>query len=111
MDPTVNKLLDIDRQARQSIEKANQYRDETLAKLTQEKKTLSENAEKTLASAREELSAKLGSEVDGYVKTINSDSDAAKERMRGIYENGCAAWADEIFSRCIAGLGGGKDAA
>lgn len=97
----VNKLLDVDKQARQILDDARQYYDRTISDIETEKQKMLEEYER---KAKQHLDNIRNSESDSVtaaaaeVKELYSRLTA---EMDETFEKNRAAWVDELFTKCV----------
>lgn len=100
MDTMVNRLLDVDRQAKQILEEARQYHDKTLEELEQEKKRIlgeyTEKANRHIEDAR----ASDNTDADDAVGAIRQRYAALTEKLEALYAAEHAGWEYELLRRC-----------
>lgn len=101
MNIEVNKLLDVDKQARLIIDEAQQYYDRTLSDIEAEKQKLMAEYEKKakahydkIEAAERESSAIATKEIEEKYARLTAEMDEA-------FEKGHASWEDGLFVRCI----------
>lgn len=101
MNASVNKLLDVDREARQTLDEAQQYYDQTLLEIQEEKAQMllsyTQRAEKHLTL----LKAELDSEVDETMKSVRERTAELLAQMDAHYEEHHQQWEDQMVQKCI----------
>lgn len=101
MNTVVNKLLDVDKEARQLLDDAQQYYDRTLQEIEQEKVKLHDAyAEKGETHIRE-LQAEQAGEVDEVVGEVRRRTGELRQAMEARYNEYHRQWEDALFNRTI----------
>jgi Na+-transporting NADH:ubiquinone oxidoreductase subunit NqrC len=101
LDAVVNRLIDADRQARSTLDDANQYYAETLLEIEAEKKRLTESYSAKLEARLKDIS---GHEYTAIQEALIADRDRAAVIAGEIdkaYESNHSRWEDELFARCV----------
>ena len=100
MNTVVNKLLDVDRDARRLVDDAQQYYDKTMEEIETEK-------EKMLADYQEQEKQRLEQAGQAEEKKVRDDTGGIKQRYAALteelnktFEASRAKWEDELFEKC-----------
>ncbi|GHU79727.1 hypothetical protein FACS1894191_3190 [Clostridia bacterium] len=105
MNTVVNKLLEIDRQARQTLDDARQYYEKTLEETGRERERL---LGKYAARAENHLADVTASEtaiVEDAVARISAGRDGKISAVETNYLQNHTRWEQEIFDRCVKRVG------
>lgn len=100
MDTVVNKLLDVDREARQMLDEAKQYAERTAKEVEEEKaKIRAEYTEKADRHVRD-----LEAEQAGEVEEVQQQEEERMERllaaMETHYRENRASWVEALCRQC-----------
>ncbi len=103
MNTIVDKLLDVDKEARALLDEAQQYYEKTVAEIEVEKQQLyneyKRRVEKHIASAHRAHQ----SEAEEAITTIKARQDAIALEMESVYQQNHKQWQDDLFQRCVTG--------
>ena len=103
MNEIIKNLIEIDKQARNMVEDAENYRADVLAKLDQEvaefKEAYVQRAEQRIGLVREEETR-----VSGRAEmTAREQVNTMEEDLKKVYETNHTQWEESIYKRCIGG--------
>lgn len=101
MNTMVNQLLDVDKEARQMLDEAQQYYDRTLADLQDEKKSLLERYTEKAAHHLADLKAQQAAEVDDEVNALHDRTVSLLQAMEARFRQYRQQWVDELTEKCI----------
>lgn len=102
MDTIVNKLLDVDRQARQMLDEAQQYYERTMREIEQEKQRMLDEFNQKAERHIRELEEEQAGEVAEAVAGIRTRTERLRGAMEAHYDREHAGWEDAVF-RAVAG--------
>lgn len=111
MNTVVNKLLDVDKQARQILDEAQQYYDRTISDIETEKQKITAEYENKAKSHYDEIGETEGDNIEDATKEIEEKYARLTKEMDETFESGHTRWEDELYNRCISaatGDGGGR---
>lgn len=97
----VNKLLDVDKQARQILDEARQYYDRTISDIEAEKKKMAEEYEKRAKHHLEDIEYSEGAAVKEAADKNEKLYSRLTAEMDETFEKNRAAWVDELFNKCV----------
>lgn len=101
MNNNVNKLLDVDRQARQMLDEAQQYYERTLYEIQQEKQEMMESYSRRGKQHLETLTAELADEVDEVVQTVRARTAGLLADMQAHYDQHHEQWETTLAEKCM----------
>lgn len=101
MKSAVNQLLDVDKEARQMLEEAQQYYDRTLLEIQEEKKLLLETYTKKSQDHVNNLEEQLRQDIEGVVQTVEERTKTLLTAMESRFEEHRDAWEEELFRRVV----------
>lgn len=101
MNTNVNRLLELDRAARQMLDEAQQYYDRTLYETEEEKKKMLADYSERGKLHIEALKNELDDEVSETLQQVRSRTAAIDDEMKKAYEINEHQWVSEIVSRCL----------
>lgn len=104
MNTVVNQLLDVDKQARQILDEAQQYYDRTLADIETEKQRITAKYEnKAKAHCEQAEAAEQGAIADSAKETAETYARLTAE-LDERFANTHVNLENELFARCIGDL-------
>ncbi|MDL2233352.1 hypothetical protein LJC63_07205 [Ruminococcaceae bacterium OttesenSCG-928-L11] len=101
MNTVVNKLLDVDRRARQLLDDAKQYYDKTIEELDKEKEQIREKYAEKAAQHVADVRQTESAHVEDSVNRLGADTAEKISRLEQVYEESHQKWEDELFRRCV----------
>lgn len=103
LNTIVNKLLDVDREARQMLDEAQQYHDRTMREIEAEKQRMLSEFNEKAGRHIHELSEEQNAEVAEAVAAIQARTGAVRKSMEAHYDNCHRQWEDEIYRMVTGG--------
>ena len=101
MNITVNKLLDVDRKARQMLDEAQQYYNRTLSEIESEKAAMQREFSDKGRHHLEELRQEQQQELQQYADAAQQRAQRLLAAMEARYEQNHLQWEDELYHRTI----------
>lgn len=101
MNTVVNKLLDVDKQARLMLDEAQQYYDRTLADIEAEKQKIAAVYENKAKAHYNEIEAAEHAAIDDAEKENGEKYARLTAEMDEIFEKEHINWENELFARCV----------
>lgn len=101
MDSVVNKLLDVDRQARQILDEAQQYYDKTIKDLAAEKQKMTADYESREKQYLDKVRVSESVSVTEASAEIESRYESLTAELDNTFESLHPAWEDELFQKCV----------
>lgn len=101
LNTMMNQLLDVDKEARQILDDAQQYYDRTLLDIQEEKKRLREHYNEKAAQHLGILTSTQTAEVDEAVNKLRDRTTVLLEAMNARYDQYRQQWVDELTEKCI----------
>lgn len=103
MSTIVDKLLDVDKEAQQIIDAANQYYEKTLEEIVDEKKKIREEIDARAAGHIRDVRNSCEAEKNDAIAEIKSRYDALGAQLEKNFAAQRDAWQDALFERCAGG--------
>lgn len=101
LNTIVDKLLDVDREAREILDAAQQYYDKMVEEIdTGKQKILKQYQDKANRHISDVRMVKRA-EADEVIQEIRSNYDEIAEALETQYRQNRAQWEQELFARCI----------
>lgn len=101
MNTVVNKLLDVDREARQMLDEAQQYYDRTIQEIEREKQRMLNEFNHKAETHIQELSEEQSAELSEAVSAVNARTQAVRDAMQAHYNQHHIGWEDEIYRMVV----------
>ena len=101
MNTEVNKLLDVDKDARRIVDEAQQYYDNTMEEIEAEKKKMLADFVEQEKRRVEELKRFEDAKVLSDTGKIKQQYAALTEELIKSFEESHAKWEDELFKKCV----------
>lgn len=101
VNTTVNKLLDVDREARQMLDEAQQYYDRTLREIETEKEAMRADFTRKARQHLEELETAQAQELEETAGAVRSRAAGLRAAMEARYEQNHAQWEEELYRKTI----------
>ena len=100
MDNIIDKLLEIDRSAREMVENASKQRDSTIANLAAVKKEIDMTAMNEARAKAEEYRKQAKADTEKLKNTYAAEYEKNRSALESTYNAGCSSWVDAIVENC-----------
>ena len=101
MENIIDRLLDIDRRARELVAGASKQREETIGNLSSVKKDLESSAMERAHAAAEAHREQVREESAKLKSAYAAEYEKNRAALESTYNAGCSDWVDTIVERCI----------
>jgi len=101
LNTVVNKLLDVDKDARRIVDEAQQYYDQTMEEIETEKKKMHADFEKREKQRLEEMGRSEDAKVREDTGKIKQRYAALTEELNKTFEASHTKWEDELYEKCV----------
>lgn len=101
LNTVVNKLLDVDKQARLILDEAQQYYDRTLVDIEAEKQKITTDYENKAKAHYDKIEAAEHAAIVDAEKETGEKYARLTAEMDEIFEKGHVGWENELFARCV----------
>lgn len=100
MDTVVNKLLDMDKQARQILDEAKQYYDRTIEEIENEKQAITKLYNDKAHAHIEAVRTAETADAEDSIATIRARTTILCQGLDQIWNDHHEQWENELFARC-----------
>lgn len=101
MNTMVNKLLDVDRQARQLLDEAKQYYEKTIEEIDREKEEIRQRYTERATGRVERVRQSETANLEEAISKIKAGTAEKYRRMEALYDARHTQWEEALFLRCI----------
>ena len=101
MNNVVNKLLDMDKKARQTLDEARQYYEKTIEEITLERARLLEDYSARAKAHIDDVANMEAAAIADAAAAVNSAKSEKIQFIQDRYNQNHSAWEEEIFGRCV----------
>lgn len=102
MNTIVDKLLNVDKEARKNLDEAQEYYETTISETKAELEKMKKDYDRQLRHYIEETDQSFKDESTTRVQAIEQKKTALLQTMDHEFEAHHQQWQDTIFARCIA---------
>ncbi len=100
MENIIDRLLDIDRRARDLVAGASKQREDTIGNLSSVKKDLESSAMERARAAAEAHREQVREETARLKNAYAAEYEKNRAALESTYNAGCSNWVDTIVERC-----------
>lgn len=101
MDNIIDKLLEIDRSAREMVENASKQRESSIANLAAVKKEIDKAAMEDARAKAEEYRKNAKADTEKQKNAYAAEYEKNRLALETTYNAGCSSWVDSIVENCI----------
>ena len=100
MDNIIDKLLEIDRSAREMVENASKQRESSIANLAAVKKEIDMTAMEEARAKAEEYRRTAKADTEKRKNAYAAEYEKNRLALETTYNSGCSSWVDSIVANC-----------
>ena len=100
MDNIIDKLLEIDRSAREMVENASKQRESSIANLAAVKKEIDMTAMNEARAKAEEYRKQAKADTEKLKNAYAAEYEKNRSALESTYNVGCSSWVDAIVENC-----------
>lgn len=102
MNTIVDKLLDVDKEARKKLDEAQEFYETTISDTKKEMEKMKKEYDEQLQHYIREISQNFEDDANQEIAGIEEKKAAQVQKMNSVFEAHKQQWQDTIFARCIA---------
>lgn len=100
MDNIIDKLLEIDRSAREMVENVSKQRESSIANLAAVKKEIDMTAMNEARAKAEEYRKQAKADTEKLKNAYAAEYEKNRSALESTYNAGCSSWVDAIVENC-----------
>lgn len=100
MDNIIDKLLEIDRSARELVDNASKQRETSIANLAAVKKEIDTTAMNEARAKAEAYRQQAKANTDKLKSAYAAEYEKNRSALENTYNSGCSSWVDSIVENC-----------
>ena len=101
MDTVVSQLLEVDKEARRTLDEAQQYYDKTMQEIAAEKEELLATYKHKCQTRLDEVRETEQQNFEDAAQQIQQDYNKKIRQLEQRYTENHAVWEDALFQKCI----------